>query len=349
MVAYAQSPRQATTIHNTEHRTLGNPEVTLRFINNPTCSSSVVTLGDLIEIESGSSSAILRSLDIVLGPAPLVDSGLQTWYSSDVLQHLELRGIHPASIAWSGPDRVGLQRTNKKMVSVADQMSPAYLSERMVNQAHENVAYAIAQYINYRTGETTDWRIQVKVDERMIRQLQSRNSIVSVGGGTENYTGKQDFVLQIKTSSDQGAQIRVQAIVELPEMVIVASRPLRRDEILTADALKFKVLDKSVKVNDKVFTDFTQVIGKQMRRTLSTGLPITESTIGDPIVISRAQIVTVECVSGGITVSTPGKSMGAGAVGELIEVELPGRNRIFGTVIGPMVVRVAAKATPARN
>jgi flagella basal body P-ring formation protein FlgA len=109
-----------------------------------------------------------------------------------------------------------------------------------------------------------------------------------------------------------------------------------------------KVLHRSARSGNNYFTSIEQVVGKQLRRSLATGLPIDDQMIGEPIVISRAQLITVESVSGGITVSSPGKALSAGAAGELIQVELPGRVKVFGTIVDSNIVRIAARATPSR-
>lgn len=321
-------------------------EITLmRFRTKPVSEQAVVKLGDLVEVTRGSTPDIQSAMQLTLGPAPRVGSA-QTWHAQDILQHLELRGIHLDSIQWSGEAQTQLQRIDPKMVNVTEKLLPAFMSQHMVEQAQANVAAAIDEYISLKTGETTQWEIDAEIDFQHVKALNSRRTILSVGGGSESLMGKQTFLLKIKT--DNGPQtIQVKANVELPPMVVVASRPIRRDEVLTAEALKMKSLPRSKLTEGQYFSNFDNLIGKQMRRSLSTGMPVSEEIIGDPVVISRGQLVTVECVSGGIAVSSSAKAITPGAIGELIQVEMVGRQRVSGTVISPLIVRIAAKATNA--
>ncbi len=319
-------------------------QVVMRFVDNPHASSQVVRLGDLVEVLSGNSPSLEKMMDLPLGPAPR-ENAPQTWLSQDVLQHLELRGIHPASIRWSGATQCQLQRIASAGGKALDSMTPAFLKERAVTQAENLVSQAIGEYLTLHTGERTDWRIEVHVPNTRVPALQSRRHIVSIGGGKEPWEGDQEFVLQVK---DRGTiiPVSVKARVALPPMIVATTRPMRRDEIITESAITYRPLPKRWAADEsKYFTQFEQVLGKQLRRSLSTGLPISEGVIGEPVVISRGELIEVESVAGGVSVRTQGKSLGSGSVGELIEVEILGsRHRQHATVVGPLKVRIAAVA-----
>ena len=96
----------------------------------------------------------------------------------------------------------------------------------------------------------------------------------------------------------------------------------------------------------KFFSDIKMVIGKQLRRSLSSNQPVTDESLGDPVVVQRGQLVEVESVAGAVVVKTSGKSLNSGAVGELIDVELSENNKdrrkLKATVVGTGRVRIAA-------
>ncbi len=316
----------------------------LRFKEQPTVEGNVVRLGDLIEVLGGSSPAMTKLLDSPLGPAP-TGSTQQNWHSEDVMQHLQLRGVHANSMRWSGPSKTILQRAVAHSAGETTSMAPAFLQERAVRQAETLVAQAVREYINYKTGQRDDLRIQVRVPPIYVSKLQIKRNIVAVGGGQEPWQGPQEFVLDIKDGT-RTVRIKVRADVALPPMVVSAARPLRREEILSAEALTYRPLPKSASRTDvRYFTNIDQLIGQQVRRAVSTGLPIAEDFVGNPILISRNALVQVESIAGSVVVRTQARSVGSGSQGDLIEVEvLSNRQRLFATVVDSMTVRVAAQA-----
>jgi flagella basal body P-ring formation protein FlgA len=71
--------------------------------------------------------------------------------------------------------------------------------------------------------------------------------------------------------------------------------------------------------------------------------------VGAPIVIQRSDLVEVESVAGAVVVRTSAKSLGAGAVGDVVDIELPNRKRVMATILGPGQVRLAAVSQTASN
>ena len=322
-------------------------KIALRFVEHPNVSGNVVYFGDLVEIASGQSPAINKLMRIPLGPSP-AENTVQKWDSEQVLRQLELRGIHLGSLRWSGNTSVELTRQNVQHQLTQQSMAPAFLQERSVTQAEDLVSLAIAEYITFRSGEDVDWNIQVQIPAQYVPKLQSRRNIVSIGGGQEPGEGEQEFVIQVRDGK-LTTNLKVKASLALPPMVVTAARPLRRDEVITADALKMAPVPKNRFQQDtNYFSSFDQLIGKQLRRAVSTGLPIPSEFVGDPILISRNSLVQLESVAGSIVVSTQARSMGSGAAGELIEVEtISTRQRLHATVVNSQIVRIAAQ--PVRS
>lgn len=315
-------------------------QIVMRFLESPHTSGAVVRVADLVEVLAGNSSSLEKLMDMPLGPAPRVGTN-QAWSSFDLLQHLELRGIHRASIRWSGNSSVELQRT-EELGDAQQTMVPAFVNARSVGQASSNVAQAISEYLNLRNGERIEWVIDVEIPDRHAQVLQIRRNIASIGGGVEPWPGEQQFMLQVKNSGTL-MSLPIRARVSLPPMVITSRRSIRKEEVLTADALRYAPLSKRAAENEsKYFTRMEDLIGKQARRSISTGLPISEDFVGDPIVVGRNDLVEIESVAGGIVVRSTAKALSSGAVGDLVEVELPTRERLYAVVVGQTLVRVSA-------
>ncbi|MCC7339259.1 MAG: flagellar basal body P-ring formation protein FlgA [Pirellulaceae bacterium] len=317
-------------------------QVVLRFVESPRTSEHVVRLGDLVEVLAGNSPSLEQIMRLPLGPSPRENS-MQTWHSRDVLQHLELRGLQPTSMRWSGATQVELQRVSAGPDTADTTFEPAFVQARTVELAEKLVAQAIVEFLELQTGERTDWRIVANVPTKLADVIRIRRNIVGIGGGQAPWLGEQEFVLQIK---DHGriVNVPIAAHIDLPPMVVVATRPLGREQIIQADMLELAPLPQRAGEDPANFyTDMEQLIGKQLKRSISTGLPISSAYVGAPTVIGRNEMVEVESVSGGVTVRTMARSLGSGAVGDLIDIEtVPSKHRMLATIMGPLKVRVAA-------
>ena len=316
-------------------------QAVVRFLENPHTERSVVRLSDLIEVLSGNSPSLSKLLELPLGPAPR-ENATQTWHREDVMQHMELRGIHPSSIRWSGTEVVTLQASQSLSDDQRTSLTPAFVDERVIELAGNNVGLAIREYLNLRTGDRTDWRIDAVVPAQYAKLLQIRRNIASIGGGEEPWTGEQEFVLQVKNAGTL-MSLPLKAVVELPPMVVIARQPIRRDQVLTAELLSYSPLPRTAD-QAGYFEDIDELVGKQLRRSISTGQAIAADVVGEPIVVQRSDLVEVESVAGNIVVRTSAKSLGSGAVGELIEIEMATRHRLYATVVGPARVRISAVA-----
>jgi flagellar basal body P-ring formation protein FlgA len=321
-------------------------QVVLRFHDAPQVDSSIVRLGDLVEIVSGSVPSLDRLREAPLGPAPRPDV-VQTWFQSDVLQHLELRGVDPKSIRWTGSDSVQLQRKVQEESTPIGLLAPAFTDQRVLDTAATNVSVAIKEYLNLQSRSRTDWRIEVEIPLEHAKCLQSRSSIESIGGGEQPWTGEQTFLIRAKQKGKL-VDITIAAEVSPPPMVVVATGPLRRDQVLTEEMLGYSPLPRNAD-EASYYTDISQLVGKQLRRSVSTNQALSADLLGEPLVIHRNDLVEVESIAGAVVVRTTAKSLGTGAVGDLVDIEMPNRRRILATVIGPSKVRIAAVPFSSSN
>ena len=345
--------------------------LTLQLRSQPVVEGQVVRIGDLVEVIHGRNQQTDLVMTAAIAPAPREGSP-QTWTRGDLVEHLKLRDIHPSNTRWMGAERTQLRRGKRTEDASHNHLAgtqagstsniqmprglaipsrgqtPAFVQERAVKQAEMLLSQAITEYITLKSGERTAWRITLSVPPQCVPLMQVKTNIVSIGGGQEPWEGSQEFVFEVK---DRGAlvQVPIQATLQLPPMIVTSTRAMRRDEVITADALTYTPLtNKSGVDSANYFNDINQLIGKQLRRSLTTGQPIETSFVGDAVVITRGELVEVESVAGGIVVRTSGRATASGAVGDLIDIELlPSRSRILATVIEPLKVRVAA--APSRS
>ena len=117
---------------------------------------------------------------------------------------------------------------------------------------------------------------------------------------------------------------------------VVPARTIRPHQIITE-------MDVTFAAGDLIsgFGRLSDVIGQEARVALYAGRPILVGDIGPPAVIDRNQIVGLRYSSGGISISTEGRALERGAVGDRIRVmNLGSRATLFGQILEDGTVKV---------
>lgn len=83
------------------------------------------------------------------------------------------------------------------------------------------------------------------------------------------------------------------------------------------------------------------LIGQSPRRPLAAGMPIRSADIGKPEAIAKNALVTMVAQAMGMTITTTGRAMEAGSIGDVIQVmNVQSKRVIQATVIGTSQVQV---------
>ncbi len=84
-----------------------------------------------------------------------------------------------------------------------------------------------------------------------------------------------------------------------------------------------------------------EAIGLAARATLYRGRPIRAEDLGAPIVVERNSFVALEFRRGALSLSTEGRALDEGGVGDRVRVmNLDSRRTVFGVVVAPGRVEV---------
>ena len=110
--------------------------------------------------------------------------------------------------------------------------------------------------------------------------------------------------------------------------IVVPSRTIRPAAIITAQ----DVTVRSGSRNDS-FDRVEDVIGQEARIALYPGRPIPFDAVGPPAIISRNQIVEMRFEGRGILISTEGRALERGGVGDRVRImNLTSKSVMFGYV-----------------
>ncbi len=110
--------------------------------------------------------------------------------------------------------------------------------------------------------------------------------------------------------------------------VVVPTRTLRANTVISHDDVKLVAGDVA-----NVFDRLEDVIGQEARVALYAGRPIRFDSLGPPALIDRNQIVSIRFQGAGLVITTDGRSLERGGVGDRVRVmNLSSRTTVFGFV-----------------
>ncbi|MEP2470940.1 MAG: flagellar basal body P-ring formation chaperone FlgA [Paracoccaceae bacterium] len=110
--------------------------------------------------------------------------------------------------------------------------------------------------------------------------------------------------------------------------IVVPTRTIRANAVITE-------VDVGTKAGGiaNAFEHVSHVIGQEARKTLYAGRPILVDDIGPPALVTRNQIVSLRFIAGGLVISTEGRSLERGGIGDRVRImNLASRTTLFGQI-----------------
>ena len=157
--------------------------------------------------------------------------------------------------------------------------------------------------------------------------------------GNEEYVGEMAFLVRILDGRQQ-RQTTVRARVEILRDILVSSRPLARDTILSPDDLRMK--KKWVRQLDpSVLESPENAVGKRLAMDIRGGAELKSQMVREPVVVKKGKTVRINLERGAMMITTIGISEEDGTTGAMIRVRNISSNRtIYAKVTGENSVRI---------
>jgi flagella basal body P-ring formation protein FlgA len=163
-----------------------------------------------------------------------------------------------------------------------------------------------------------------------------------------------DALIELTGAATRRAPIRLMGMLTETFEAAVPLRTLAQGEIVKASDLTLARRPKSELVPATV-TNVEQAAGLIAKRALAAGKPIRQTDLMKPELVARNETVTIVFEVPGITLTTRGKALEAGAQDDLVNVlNVQSKRTVQATVTGPGRVtvfsttpRIAATADPA--
>jgi flagella basal body P-ring formation protein FlgA len=139
----------------------------------------------------------------------------------------------------------------------------------------------------------------------------------------------------------------VRAKVSVVPAVVVATRAVPRGAVIQASDVQ---LDRSQPVSGRteVVTSLDDVVGKEAAQAIIAGRPVDKSSVRQPVLVRKGEVVTVYVRAPGVQVRTAARARDTGSHGELISVEsLENRQTYLARVTGIQEAEVYARGQSA--
>jgi len=186
-------------------------------------------------------------------------------------------------------------------------------------QSHDSILSAARQFMMEQTEAVYNQHADIKNG-----QLDSRLKLNQCSSPLEVYLpeGSRDLgrlTVGVKCTDSKPWSLHVPVTVTVYKDVIVTAKSLSRGELLMESDFKRVKYDMS-KLPTGYIEDPANGVGMELKRRLSTGVPLTTTMLRKPIIIKRGQQVSILASAGGLEVRMSGKALAHGAVGDRIRV-----------------------------
>jgi flagella basal body P-ring formation protein FlgA len=133
---------------------------------------------------------------------------------------------------------------------------------------------------------------------------------------------------------------RLMADVEAVKEVVVASRFLRRNQLLEEEDLTLTAIRLAGRAG-RYIDNLDLAVGKRVTRSVSARLPLTEDALGKPYMIRQGARISIQYVQGALKVLALGTAKEDGAAGASIRVSnLDSKKDLWARVVDGQTVQV---------
>jgi flagella basal body P-ring formation protein FlgA len=160
--------------------------------------------------------------------------------------------------------------------------------------------------------------VSIELGDRDAEIVSQRYTRLKIEGGGEPWVGRQQFKAIVADGRTTETLI-LAADVTLPDMVVVARRPLKRGDTLQEGDVELRAAPLNAQARQMVYS-LDEVVGLELLKSTSTGQPIDVRDVQSPRLVKRNDVVTVYSLAAGVRVRMLARAMEDGSLGDVITV-----------------------------
>jgi flagella basal body P-ring formation protein FlgA len=304
-------------------------------------SSSIVRLGDVVDISGASEQEFKELAAIPLVPAPA--PGTQQYLAAAQIRDLlAAAGVDVSSLQFHGAAAVAIA---SPAVS-APPTDPTPAPHETFDEASvaDQLTSAIVAHLQAQTGHDL-WDVDLVSNSKLVEAFHQFGSELEVRGGRAPWTGKQKFEVDAPRLKQP---ISAYATVARRQMVVFAVRPIALGDFVRATDVELR--SYAGNASTRAVASLDAVIGKEAMQAIRPESIVLSNQLRSPLLVRRGERVSVRARAGGILVRTYATAQQDGSLGDLIRVQaLEGRERYAARVAGLRELEVFAAGTTASD
>jgi len=293
-----------------------NKQLTLLGKRTVTIVSSKVTVGDLADLQDISNKEFADRISGIAVGRPLSAGEELTIEASAIVQALNENGINLREIGYVFPKNIAVSRA-ARLITLAE-----------VKDAIQGTLSKSGRSL---TVTEVDYKEPVKVAPGLANidaKMTSRNK------------GKMTFGITVRVEGEALTSFNVAATVSDWADVPVASRPLKRGEVIQSSDLQMARVNLEVLGNDVEIRE-DLLLGKELKNAVSAGDTFKYFSVKVPPVVLASSKVSVVYESGALKAIATGVALEAGIAGQVIKVQNDASKKvIMARVVEPGLVKV---------
>lgn len=303
------------------------------------CSSALVTLGDVAEIQGGSEQERSRLAAVELVPAPA--AGQKKFLRArEIRESLTLAGVSLAGHRFTGSSQVELSTPTPEAPAKKAPQGPSGVALRRAEAAART---AILAYLREQTEEASSWVVGFHLTEEQVRLIDASTSGIGVEGGESPWTGERTFRLISKSANGWG-KTDLDVVVSSRPSIVFAKRTLGRGELVTEADIELRPAPE--KGHTKAITNLADALGRETSRAIVVDQPLGEKDLRSPLLIRRGDVVTIHSVSEGVRITLYGKALDEGGLDDTVVIETETKQKLTTRVTGSREVEISSRVRP---
>ncbi|MCW8983627.1 MAG: flagellar basal body P-ring formation chaperone FlgA [Gammaproteobacteria bacterium] len=206
-------------------------------------------------------------------------------------------------------------------------------------QSHRSIQEAVyGHLIEELTASGGEINVKVgKLDQRLRLAQCSTPLTASLPPSSRRVGG---VTVKVSCEGNTPWTIYIQAEVEQFGQVMVASRNLRRGEIISRDDMEQRRVSLGL-IRGGYISKLENILGWQVKRNISSGKIISPNSIMRQLLVKRGDVVVIIAKNGGFEVKMGGVAKSSGAKGDTVQVINQSSKKVVeGIVIGLGLVQV---------
>lgn len=185
--------------------------------------------------------------------------------------------------------------------------------------------------------EVTRHEVQLKPVDARLRLTPCDSPLIAEMAGGRRF-GR--ITVNVRCPGASGWSVHLTGEIKAYAPVVVASRPLRRDTLVSAADVTLAERELG-ELAWGYINDAQAAVGKRLRRALPAFAAVAPLALEVQPLVRRGQIVTVSARTGGVEVRTSATALGDGALGERVRMRHSVSKRLIeGTVTADGLVEV---------